>query len=423
MLSDEVIEKVTERLINRIEQANTYVLKEIGKSIKQFNTLSLYKANQLINVLKYGGNYEKIVKKLAEITELNVYEIFTIFEEIAKSDYKFAEQFYKYRNINYIPWEQNYALQQQVTALATITANKYLNLTKTSALGFGWIDKEGNITFKGIQQTYYDLLDEAVLSISQGKEGFNSAMYRQLKNIGESGLKVVYPTTYVDKNGNIKHYTRRLDSAIRMNIDSAISNLHNTIQEQIGEEFGADGVELSVHQNSAEDHQEAQGKQFSIEEFNKLQSTGIAMTYDGKIIDMHINTNFRPISDYNCKHYTFSIILGVNKPQYSNKKLKEIIDSNNKGFEYEGKHYTNYEGTQLQRKIETEIRKQKDLQIMGKAANNIELIDKAQKKITQLTRKYKELSNVSGLPTKMQRLRVPNYRRVNVSTFEKNLKK
>ena len=41
-----------------------------------------------------------------------------------------------------------------------------------------------------------------------------------------------------------------------------------------------------------------------------------------------------------------------------------------------------------------------------------ELIDESQQKITRLTKKYKELSDVSGLPTKMQRMRVPNYRRV-----------
>ena len=82
------------------------------------------------------------------------------------------------------------------------------------------------------------------------------------------------------------------------------------------------------------------------------------------------------------------------------------------------KTYTNYEGTQLQRKLETEIRKQKDIQIMAKASGNKELVQESQQKITQLTRKYKELSDVSGLPTKLERARVSGYRRTKV-----NLKK
>ena len=41
--------------------------------------------------------------------------------------------------------------------------------------------------------------------------------------------------------------------------------------------------------------------------------------------------------------------------------LKLLQEDNEKGFEFEGKHYSMYEGTQLQRGIEREIRKQKVL--------------------------------------------------------------
>ena len=108
-------------------------------------------------------------------------------------------------------------------------------------------------------------------------------------------------------------------------------------------------------------------------------------------------------------------MLGVSKPEYSEEELQKLIDDNNKGFELDGVHYTNYEGTQLQRKLETEIRKQKDIQIMAKASGNKELVQESQSRITQLTHKYKELSDVSGLPTKMERMRVSQYKRVNVN--------
>ena len=394
MLSDEVIDKVTERLVNRIEQANTYVLTEIGKSINKIGTLTPSQAQQLVMVLKYGGDFDKIVKKIAQITERNVYDIYKIFEEVAKHDYRFAKQFYDYRGIRYIPYAENYALKQQVRALAEITANEYINLTRTTALGFGLLDENGNVIFKGLKETYYDLLDEAVLSVVQGKETFDSAMYRQLKNIGESGLKVVYPSGRAV----------RLDSAMRMNMESALGNLHNTIQEQIGREFGADGVEISVHLNPAIDHEEVQGKQSSYAQYNNLQTSGVATTYDGEEIDMYIGEHFRPISELNCKHKAFSIVLGVNKPQYSKKQLKEIIDKNNKGFEFEGKHYTNYEGTQLQRRIETEIRRkkevQKPLEVCGFDTQDIK------KSIRILRQKYKDLAKISGLPTMTERFKV-----------------
>ena len=397
MLTDEVIEKVTERLVNRVEKTNEYILREIGRSIREIKTFNPSKAQQLIQIMKYGGSFDKIVEKLSELTELNVKDIYKIFEEVAKNDYRFAKVFYQYRNIPYIPYEENYLLQEQVRRLARVTANEYINLTKTTALGFGLPNPDGTISFKGLEQTYYDLIDEAVLSVSQGKETFDSAMYRQLKNIGESGLKVVYPTGY----------TRRFDSAIRMNLKSGLRNLHNETQKQIGYWFGADGVELSVHAYPAVDHAPAQGKQFSYDEFNKLQTTGIGRTYDGKLIDLYIGGNsFRPISEWNCYHYAFSIILGVNEPQYSEEQLQQIIDENQKGFDFEGKHYTMYEGTQLQRKIETAMREQKESKVLAKASDKEDLYTYSSQKLRQLSKKYKELNQISGLPSRLDRTKV-----------------
>ena len=117
----------------------------------------------------------------------------------------------------------------------------------------------------------------------------------------------------------------------------------------------------------------------------------------------------------NCYHYIFSIVLGASKPAYSDEELKQIIDKNNKGFELDGKHYSMYDGEQLQRKLELEIRKTKDTQIMAKASGNDELVGESQQKITQLTHKYNELSKISGLPTKKERLRVSGYRRKRVN--------
>ena len=96
------------------------------------------------------------------------------------------------------------------------------------------------------------------------------------------------------------------------------------------------------------------------------------------------------------------------------KHLITRVKGGNKGFDFDCKHYTNYEGTQLQRQLELAIRKQKDIQIGARAINDEDLILSSQEKIKQLTNKYKELSNVSGLPTKMKRMQVSGYRRINI---------
>jgi hypothetical protein len=407
MIDERLIDKLVERLVDRIEEGNAYTLQKIGESIKQIGTLSASKAQQLAQVLKYGGNFDKIVKKLAQITELNVKDIYEIFEEVAKSDYAFAKQFYDYKGVKYIPYEQNIALQRQVKALARITAEQYANFSNTLAFTRR---VNGKVVYTKLAKTYQKAIDKAVLSVAQGKSSFNEQMYSTIKELGSSGLKTV---DYA--NGR----SVRLDSSVRQHLKGALRNLHNETQAIFGEEFGSDGVEISVHQNPAPDHQEVQGRQFSKEEFAKFQNDQEAIDYTGKLFTKeHDGHDRRSISQYNCYHYTFDIVLGVSEPNYSEKELEQILKDNKKGFILDGDHYTNYKGTQLQRKLETAIRQQKDIQIIAKASGNKQLVQESQKRITELTHKYKELSDISGLPTKLDRLRVSGYKRTSVKKME-----
>ena len=105
----------------------------------------------------------------------------------------------------------------------------------------------------------------------------------------------------------------------------------------------------------------------------------------------------------------------MKKPRFTDEQLQEIIDKSKEEIEFENKKYSRYEAGQLQRKMERTIRKYKDLQIMGKESGNDKLLNRSQKKIDQLTSKYYELSKVSGLPTKFERLQVQGYKPVKLS--------
>lgn len=401
MIDERLIDKLVERLVDRIEEGNTYTLQKIGESIKKIGTLSPSKAQELGQILKYGGNYDKIVEKLAKVTELNVADIYEIFEEVAKSDYAFAKQFYDYKGVKYIPYEQNIALQNQVKALARITANEYVNFSNTLAFTKR---VNGRVVYTDLARTYQDVIDKAILSVAQGKSTFDEQMYSTIKELASSGLKTV---DYASGR------SVRLDSSVRQHLKGALRNLHNETQAIFGEEFGADMIEISVHEHPAEDHL-VQGHQFLIEEFNKLQNGQQAKDLDGEAytLDHNADGSFRPISEMNCYHYAFYGIAGVSKPNYSKQELDEIIKNNEKGAIIDGEHYTNYEISQMMRKLELQVRKQKDLQIIGKASNNKQIIDEAQTKITQLTQKYREISKISGLPTRMERMRISGYKRI-----------
>lgn len=53
MLSQEVEERLAEHLVNRIEEANSYILKKIGEAIKRISTLTPSQAYQIAQILKY----------------------------------------------------------------------------------------------------------------------------------------------------------------------------------------------------------------------------------------------------------------------------------------------------------------------------------------------------------------------------------
>lgn len=334
MLSQEVEERLSEHLVNRIEEANSYILKRIGEAIKQISTLTPSQAYQIQQVLKYGGTYNEIAKELARVSGKNVQDIYKIFEEVAKNNKQFAKQFYQYRNIDYIPYSKDIALQNMVKSLATITADMYRNISNTSVIGF---IQDG--TFKQLQQVYQDTIDKAILSISQGKQDFYSSMRQTLKELGGSGL-VQY------ESGR----TRRLDSAVRMNILDGMRALNNETSRRFGEEYNADGIEISVHAHPAPDHADIQGRQFSIEEYGKLENGDVATDYQGNKYD---GADKRHIGEYNCYHKIFSIVLGVSKPEYTDKQLNDIRESNLSGFEFEGKHYTMYERNSIMQKSRT----------------------------------------------------------------------
>jgi hypothetical protein len=400
MITEEQIDLLVEKLIKRVQEANTYFLKNIGRKVKKIGMLKPTEAQQLVQILKYGGSYEEIIKTIAKYTGLTIKDIDEIFKAYAKKDQLFYKQFYQYRNIPFVPYEENITLKRQTEALANIVKNEAYNFMRSNVLGYTI-----NGEFKGLRETYNELLDTALLNVGQGKETYEAGVANILKEIGGSGLK----TIEYESGRSI-----RLDSAVRMHLKGRLRELHNENQKLLGEEFGADGVEISVHANPAPDHEESQGRQFSKEEYEKLNAGFEAKDYKGHIytLDHDGNGSYRPISEMNCFHRIFSIILGVSRPVKTDEELQQIRDENNKGFELDGKHYTNYQGTQLQRSLERKIREQKDIQILAKSADNKELIAESQSNITALTKKYKELAEISGLPTKAERLRVSGYKKV-----------
>lgn len=404
MITEKQLEQLTEILIRNVQQANVIFLEHIGAIIKQINELRPTEAHQLIQMLQYGADFNEIELEIARILNTNIETIDKIFSEYAKKDQQFYKKFYQYKDIPFVPYIENIALQRHTMALANITKNEMARYSRTNAIGYSIKDLSGRPRFLGLRETYDRVLDETFLNVGQGKETFDSAMRDIMSQLGGSGLKTVDYAT---------GRSVRLDSTVRMHLMNNLTELHNENQEIFGREFGANGIEISTHALPAPDHAEVQGRQFSNEEFEKFQNDINAVDYKGKLFPAEFEgKDRRSIGEYNCRHYIFSIVLGVSKPNYTDEQLQEMIDKSKEIVNIDGKDYTRYECTQLQRQYERKIREQKDIQILAKASNNKDLILESQTKITELTDKYKEISKKADLPTKQDRLRVSGYKRV-----------
>ena len=394
MMNNEKLELAIERFYSRFEALNSEILQEFGKTISKFEGLTLTEAHILAQQMKNGREIDKIMEDLEKASQLSRKDLEELLEIVAEENIEFANVYYESKRMDKVSYKDSKQFQNIVKSVEKTTQEVFTNLSSTTAIKL--LKDNGESYLKGIREAYEDVIDRCVLAVATGQINYQKAMYDTIKQLANSGVKKVYY-----ENEGKKPYARRLDSSVRQNILEGVRQVNIGVQEQVGKEFGADGVEVSHHVNCAPDHIHIDGQQFSKKKFEKIN-----------------NNLTRPVASMNCRHFVFSIVLGVSSPLYTKKQLEEDRKNNEKGFEYEGKHYTLYEGEQLQRKIELAVRQQKDLQIIAKASNDKDTISKSQSNITQLTQKYKELSKISGLPTKMDRMRVVGYQRVNVNKLK-----
>lgn len=412
MLTENQINALPERIYQRLNAVNTECLESIGKVIKDIGELRPSDVHKLQQMYDYGASVDDIARKLAQASEKNIAEIYEIFDIVAKENYDYAKPFYEAKGIPHIPYAENKKLKDYVCSLAKQTVNEYVNLTQHTAFAvFG----EGNSIAplfganKGkvatsLSDTYTKVIDYAVTKAQLGVTDYNSAMRSALKSLADSGIRTVDYAT---------GYSRRLDTAVRQNILWGIKQCNQNTADRIGGEFGADGYEVSYHSHPRPSHEKIGGKQYA---------KGKARTIKGVYYPSFEDEAEPLLEEYGCLHFKFPILLGISRPAYSESQLAEFKAEDRKTFEFEGKKYTKYEASQLQRKIETEVRHQKDRAVTAKAAGDDDLRREAQYKINLLTSKYAKLSDASDLPTKMERMDVRGFRSVKAKTVDKSTK-
>lgn len=392
MLSEQDIDKLLQPIIDREESINLYAIKQIANQIKEIGKLTPSNVNTLQMLYRRGANVREINKAIAKLTTLQVSDIKKLIRNVAQDAYIDTKPYYDYRHKPFIPFDKNKELQKVVTAIANQTAQTYINLSRAQAFMIRDYKHPAVLLPTNLSQTYQSVVDEAIQAVQGGVVDYNTAMRRTLRQLANSGLRRV---TYNPESG--RTYTQRLDSALRRNLLDGVRAINQGVQDVTGEQFEADGKEITVHLNPAPDHAPVQGHQFSNYEFEKMQQGLSCMDVQGRAY-----AGFeRAIGTLNCRHFTYSIIIGVHKPNYTDDQLQDILNKNEKGYTSpDGEHLTMYECTQRQRHLETSIRYAREGKLAAQAANDTKLLSHYDTKLDKLIEMYKNFSLQCGLSPK-----------------------
>lgn len=401
MLSEDAIERLLQPIIDRQEQINTFVIEKIAKRVKEIGHLLPSDVYKLERLLKSGNDVREINKEIAHLTGLNERQIKKLIKQVALDSYIDAKPFYDYRQKPFIPFVKNKALQRVINAIAKQTADTYINLSRSRAFMLRDPKNPKKLIPTSLSKAYYSVVDEAIQASQSGTIDYGSAMRKTMEQLANSGIQTIQ---YHPESG--KEYHQSMEAAVKRNLLDGIRQISQAVQDEVGKQYGADGKEITVHEMSAPDHEPIQGHQFTNEEYDKLQSELPFEDIDGEKFEAIP----RAIGEYNCYHFTFSIIIGINKPNFSKKELQEYIDRNKKGYtDASGRHRTLYECTQEQRRMERRIRQDKMNVITGRALDDAGLIAKGKANLAKHQKIYREFSKACGLSQKPLNVKVAGY--------------
>ena len=273
-----------------------------------------------------------------------------------------------------------------VDAIKRQTHDTFRNLT--ASMGF----LVGNTMLKPAR-AYQWALDNAEMQIQSGAISYNQAIANAVRQLAENGIKVVdYESGHCDS----------IDVAARRAVMTGVNQICAKYTEQAAEYLDTPYFEVSAHAGARDkpgpspwsSHKDWQGKVYSIRTGDIYPSIyevcGLGAV-DG-------------LEGANCRHRRNVWIEGVSERTYTDDQLEHIDDG--LGCTFDGKTYTAYEATQMQRRVERQIIKQKRFVTAYKASGQMDEYHAAKAKLTRLNAKYKAFSEAAGLPLQWERTKV-----------------
>lgn len=371
MLTPEQIEGFRLAAGRLIDPINTYLLKDIARRIQEAGKLTSTAAYEAWRAEWMGKGRKELEQELAQLLGVTRREARKLLRSAAR--YGYDTTLSRYPG-HLVPFDTNQAIQQIVSAAVTLAGDELKNITQTKALML--MDPYGQ--YQTLPKAYMACTDYAFQQVFTGAADYNTAIRQACSGIVKHGVSVAYASGV----------HTGLEAAVRRNIMGGLGLMTEQISQQNHDALGCNGWEISAHANSAPDHEPIQGLQYSDAAYEELN-----------------NSLVRRIGTLNCGHVASPIILGVTRPKYTAAELEQFRQDNEKGVTFDGQHYTGYEATQMQRRMERAIRAQKRRVLLAGPE------DAAPRKsrLVLLQQEYHRFSVGVGLRTEDERLEVSGF--------------
>ena len=375
MLTADQIDVLGEKARQLISPVTEFLIEDIAKRIAQAGQLTGTAAYQAWRLQQLGVSQRQLKKELRKRLKVSHRELRKLMNQAGEAGYDYDIRKHPY--VQAVPFRENQALQQIVSAAVQLADENLSNITQT----LGFVGPDGKS--RELTKAYQNACDFAFQKVATGAQDYASAIREATRNLSDRGI------VSIDYESGV---STSLEAAVRRNVMGGIGLMQEKISQQNHDDFGCDGWEISAHAASAPDHEPIQGKQYSDEAYEKLN-----------------NSLVRRIGTLNCGHAAFPIILGVDTPQYTPEELAKLRQDNEIGIDYNGRHYTMYEATQRQRRLEASIRKQKRRILIAEATGDKESLQQSQIKYQVLNQEYKRFSKAAGLRLQHERMEMPGF--------------
>ena len=267
-----------------------------------------------------GALYTDIISLVAKYNNTSYEKVAEIFEQAGAKTLDRDDFIYKEAGLNPVPIKQSRPIMQTMSATIEKTAGNLQNLVMTTA---------------SVAQTqFYNAMNMAYLEVSTGVKSYSQSILDAIGNISSQGATITYPS-----GRNMS-----LESAVRMNIITGVNQTCGKLQELRADEIGWDLMELTAHSGARPSHASWQGKIVS-----RSGKKGYLSLDD---IGYGTATGFKGV---NCRHDWYPYKEGSART-YTQGQLDAW---ENEKVIYNGKEYSKYDATQLQRAMERRIRADK----------------------------------------------------------------